>query len=263
MTSADRVLAILKLFSEEKTVWSAEEVAVQLEVSASQAYRYCKSLVKAGLLDPIPAGFVLGPGFIEYDRLIRSTDPMIQAAHPIMRELIQHAPEGSVVLLARLYHERVMCVEQVVGRGPQARVSFERGRPMPMLRGATSKIILAYINARALRRTYSIEREKIAAAGLGSNWDQFKQTLKQIRRAGFCIARGEVDPGRVAVAVPIFGGNGVIIGSLTFALSGAAIEEKVLGRLASLGTAAAHEIEAAIRGEALQIGFAVRRRVTG
>jgi DNA-binding IclR family transcriptional regulator len=260
VTSADRVLAILRLFSSDQTVWSAEEVASHLHVSVSQAYRYCKSLIKAGLLDPAPAGFVLGPGFIEYDRLIRNTDPMIRAAHPIMRELIRHTPEGSAVLLARLYHERVMCVDQVVGQGVQAPISFERGRPMPMLKGATSKVILAYIPARALRRIYDRDRRLIASSGLGGTWDEFKAALQQIRRSGFCIARAEVDPGRAATAVPIFGLEEEIVGSLTFVLPHGT-GDSVLARLISLGSAAAHEIEAAMRGGSLHGRKAVRRRL--
>ncbi len=218
MTSTDRALAILKLFSQDKTVWSAEEAAGQVDVSVSQAYRYCNSLVKAGLLDPVPAGYILGPGFLEYDRLIRSTDPMIRAATPVMDELIERSPSGCMALLSRLYHNRVMCVHQVVGRGTQLRISFERGRPMPLLKGATSKIVLAYIDTRTLHRIYSRDEEEIAAANLGASWSDFKKIMKQFRRAGFCVARGEVDPGLVAVAVPIFGSNNEIVGSLTFVL---------------------------------------------
>jgi hypothetical protein len=43
-----------------------------------------------------------------------------------MVELILHAVEGSTAILCRLFHDRVMCMHQVMGRGPQEPVSYER-----------------------------------------------------------------------------------------------------------------------------------------
>ncbi len=100
--ATDRALGVLTLFSLEKPVWTAEEVAGRLEVSISSAYRYLSNLMELGLVATAGAGrYVLGPAIIQLDRQIQLTDPMLQQAHPIMEELIVYAPPGSVMLLCR------------------------------------------------------------------------------------------------------------------------------------------------------------------
>ena len=118
VNSADRLLGILRLFTVAKPVWTVEDAAKELGVSLSQTYRYFNSLVKAGLLDSAVgvACFTLGPAFLEYDRQIRLCDPMLTAARQVMEEIAQHAPEAATVLLCRRYHDRVICVHQVVGQ---------------------------------------------------------------------------------------------------------------------------------------------------
>ncbi len=248
MKSGNRMLDVLKLFSVERMTWTAEEASARLGTGLSTTYRYFRTLTAAGLLTPVSAaGFSLGPAIIEYDRLIQGGDPMLKTARPVMMDLILHAPPAATILLARLYGERAMCVHQVVGSAPQAPISYERGRPMPLLRGATSKIMLAHMPARLLKRLYERDHDEIARLGLGASFDAFKKTLSVIRRSGFCVARGEVDIERVAVAAPIFGLNGDIQGSLTFAVNESSADERVIRRLITLVCAGAKEIEGNMR----------------
>ena len=249
MRSADRLLGVLKLFSAERSTWTVEEASTVLGVTVSTTYRYFKSLVDAGLLIPVSAaGFGLGPAIIEYDRLIQSSDPMLQAAKPVMAELIKQVPNASTVLLSRLYGDRAMCVHQIGGADPEEPISYERGRPMPILRGATSKIILAHMGSRVLRRIYERDSRDIARAGLGTSWEEFKKHLDRIRRAGYCVARGEVDPGRVGVSAPVFGMNRQILGSLSFTLPEKQADDRVVQRFITTACAGAREIEANMHG---------------
>src|SRR5215475_13135108 len=155
-SSGDRLLAVLALFTVEQPEWTVEAAALKLGVSATTAYRYFKRLTKAGLITPVSgASYALGPAIIEMDRQIQMCDPMLNAARGVVMDLIQYAAEGATVLLCRLFHDRVMCVHQVMGRGPQEPVSYERGRLMPLFRGATSKIILAHLPARTLKSLFA------------------------------------------------------------------------------------------------------------
>lgn len=261
MTSADRVLAILQLFTIEKPIWTAEEASSYIGVSVSSTYRYFKSLTKAGYLSPITAsGFSLGPAFIEFDRLIRKSDPMLQAARSVMSELIKHAPDHATVLLARLYHDRVMCVHQVVGTGAQAPVGYERGLPMPMFKGATSKIILAHLKPKQIRKIYEANRGELKQTTLGSTLEQFQTSLAAIRRAGYCVAQREIDPDRIGIAAPVFGLNSRVIGSLSIAVVVDAIDEKTLRKLIALISASAHEIEYSMYGTGKPANRKVSRR---
>jgi DNA-binding IclR family transcriptional regulator len=242
--SGDRLLAVLALFTAEQTRWTVDAAADQLAVSTTTTYRYFKKLTKAGLISPVSgAGYTLGPAIIQMDRLIQSSDPMLDGARDVMIELVRHAPEGSTVLLCRLFHDRVMCVHQIMGRGPQEPVSYERGRLMPLYRGATSKIILAHLPPRTLKALFAHHTDEIADAGLGAGWEEFRRGLAAIRRAGVTVSRGEIDPGRVGVAAPIFDRDRAVLGSLSLALPAAHADEPLVRRLAPLTVAGAREIE--------------------
>src|SRR5262249_57154156 len=111
------------------------------------------------------ASYTLGPAIIQMDRQIQISDPMLTAARPVMADLVQYAAEGATVLLCRLFHDRVMCVHQVMGRGPQEPVSYERGRLMPLFRGATAHIILAHLPTPTLKTLYAHQSPPAARAG--------------------------------------------------------------------------------------------------
>jgi DNA-binding IclR family transcriptional regulator len=242
--SGDRLLAVLGLFTAEETQWTVESAAEKLAVSTTTTYRYFKKLTKAGLISPVSgAGYTLGPAIIQMDRLIQSGDPMLKGARGVMIELARSAAEGSTVLLCRLFHDRVMCVHQIMGRGPQEPVSYERGRLMPLYRGATSKIILAHLPGRTLKALFAHHGEEIAGAGLGSSWEEFRRGLAAIRRAGMTVSRGEIDAGRIGVAAPIFDKDRAVLGSLSLALPAAHADAALVERLAALTVAGAREIE--------------------
>jgi len=245
--ASDRALGVLSLFSLEKPVWTAEEAAARLDVSISSAYRYLASLTDLGLVATAGAGrYVLGPAIIQLDRQIQLTDPMLQQARPIMEELIEFAPPGSVMLLCRAFGDSVLCVHQVLNQGPQTAVSYERGRPMVMFRGATSRIILAFQQTRTLQAMYAKHADTIRSAGLGSDWAAFRQTLTKLRRAGHAVAYGEIDPGRVGMAAPILGEDGRAIGSLSYVVPAAEADGRCVNRLVHLLMPAASEIGSAI-----------------
>ena len=235
--SGDRLLAALALFTIERPQWTVEEAADALGVSATTAYRYFKQLTGSGLISPVAgAGYTLGPAIIQMDRQLQATDPMLIAARAVMVDLIQHAAEGSTVLLCRLFHDRVMCMHQVMGRGPQAPVSYERGRLMPLYRGATAKIILAHLPTRTLKSLYAHDAAEITAAGLGKNCRRFPQRAR--RRCGApasASSHGEIDPGRVGIGAPIFDRDHAVLGSLSFALP-----ERARRRSADRAPQAAH-----------------------
>jgi DNA-binding IclR family transcriptional regulator len=248
LNSADRLLSILRLFTVAKPEWTVEDAARQIGVSLSQTYRYFNSLVKAGLLDSSagPGLFSLGPAFLEYDRQIRLCDPMLRAARPIMQDLADQAPPTATILLCRRYQDLVMCVAQVVGRAPQAPVGYERGRPMRMLHGASSKVVLAHLPGRNLRRVYNSHQEEIAGMGLGGRWEEFRAQMAEIRKRGYCHSVAEVDPGRTGIAAAVFDAKGGVLGSVGMALLGEPLDEAARRRLTMLCVAAARDIEFAM-----------------
>jgi DNA-binding IclR family transcriptional regulator len=248
LNTANRVLAVLSLFAVEKPEWTVEEAAKEIGASVSTAYRYFRDLCKVGLLDSSPGGkYVLGPAVIENDRKIRLTDPLIKVGRPAMQRLVIRSGSSGVALLCRIYRNRVMCVHQEARVLTENAVGYERGRPMPMFLGASSKVIFANLPSKTARSFFEKSPEEIAAGALGSDWDTLKLNLRRIRKVGIHITRGEVDSGRVGVAAPVFGPDRNVIGSITMALPDAEATPQFIANISALVQAAAREIDAGLQ----------------
>ena len=248
MNTANRLLGVLSLFTVEKSEWTVEDAAKEIGVSISTAYRYFRDLCKVGLLDPFPGGkYILGPAVIENDRKIRLTDPLIKVGRPVMQRLVARSGSVGVALLCRIYRNCVMCVHQEARNLPENSVGYERGRPMPMFRGASSKVIFANLPSRTARWFFDKYAEEIAAAGLGSDWETIKVNLRQIRKAGLHITRGEVDSGLVGIAAPVFGPDRIVIGSIAMTIPESEATPQFIANISALVQAAAREIDAGLQ----------------
>lgn len=217
MSSLSSALAVLQLFSADDPVWTAERIIEHLGYSRPTGYRYVRELVATGLLVRVAsAAYSLGPRIIELDYQIRQSDPLLKAGLPVINDLV--AVSGCEVNLIGLYGEQIVTTHQQHGveRLP---LSFGRGRPMPLFRGAGSKMIVASFPRSRLKRLYATHGDDAQAAGLGVDWDGFKAAMAAIRRAGFAMSRGELDAGFAGVAAPVFTADGEILGSVIAALS--------------------------------------------
>ncbi|MFC7514595.1 IclR family transcriptional regulator [Herbaspirillum sp. GCM10030257] len=252
MATTDRSLSVLKLFTLDNPVWTVEEIAKELQVSMSTAYRYVLALEEVGLVTTASTGkYVLGPAIIKLDRQIQLTDPLLRVARPVMEKISTFAPDGAVVLLCRSFGDSVLCMHQVHTKGPQPLISYERGRPMPLFRGATSRIILAYQPLRLLKEFYSTHQDEIRESSLGESWDDFRANMAKLRKTGHVVSRGEIDPGRIGIAAALLNDDKHAIGSISYVVP-SAVDDTSVPLLASLVQAAAREIETSLKNESLQ-----------
>jgi DNA-binding IclR family transcriptional regulator len=257
MSTANRLLNVLGLFTLDRPKWTVEAAAQDLSMTVSTAYRYFKSLADAGLIAAdTPSHYTLGPAIIEYDRQMRLRDPLIATATPIMQQLAGKIGTDTMVLLCRLYRRRVLCVHQesLVASNFHTRwergqpIIYQRGQPMPLYLGAPSKAILAHMRARQVRPIYQEEADKWRDAGLGDNWLEVKRTLRLLRNHRAIVTRGEISSRTLGIAVPIQTEQAGVIGSLSIIVPPDAPDiavDDVAGELAD----GAREIEAELNLE--------------
>jgi DNA-binding IclR family transcriptional regulator len=217
MTKTGNVLQVLRLFSEERQQVRVADIARLLKVSNATAYRYVSDLERAGLVESSSTGqYVLGPTIVELDRQIRIHDPLIAAAADILRTLSERT--GGTTILARSHGRKVVCVDQVPGRHGPKTVSYERGRAMPLYRGATSTVILAHLNRETIRALASEDAAALKKAGLPSRPDALLEYLELLRAQGVVRTEGAVDAEAVGWATPIHHGKH-LLGSMSVVLS--------------------------------------------
>ena len=227
LSTANNIVGSLALFTLERPEWTVEAAARKLQLGVSTTYSYFKTLTDAGLIVAFsPGRYVLGPAIMQLDRQMRLLDPLISAAMPAMQELLHALGDRGILLLCRLYRHQIMCVHQEIAEPHRMASSYERGKLMPLHRGAASKIVLAQLPARFVQSFYNKNAADMAAVSLGNNWQEVKRSMRRLRSAGASITLAELDPGVTGVGAPLFNPAGAVIGSLAAVL----LEEDLAGR---------------------------------
>lgn len=256
MSSQEKMLALLDAFSPEAPVWSADELAARFELSPSTCYRYLKSLHDAGLLARVGSGsYVIGPRVLALDRISRLADPVYSIGGPVVAALSRRT--GFSALLSVLYSGSVMCVQQVATDDAPAGL-FGRGQQRPLVAGATANIILAHLPPHQLRSVFNKQRERIAAAGLGKEWETLRAKLAAIRQQGYSFSLGEYRSGIAGLAAPLFNKDGEVLGSIALATSTRSPQMEKFKALAPAVMKAAAEISRGIAESANVVDLPAR-----
>lgn len=211
LSSSGRMLRLLDLFTPEQPMVDAEQIASALGVSPATAYRYAADLCVSGLLARFSNGFTLGPRIVELDYTIREHDPLLRVGLPIIRRLCERT--GCDVLLTEMFGDRIIAVYHERGADPTT-VSYSRGRPMPLFRGAGSKVILAHLPVARLQKLKTRHAQDLVEFGSGKDWPAFRAELAAIRRDGYAVSEGELDPQNVGIGVPVPHGTVLLPGSI-------------------------------------------------
>jgi DNA-binding IclR family transcriptional regulator len=256
MSSLEKMLGLLDVFTTERPVWSSEELIEHAGVPASTLYRYLKVLNRAGYVSRVAnKSYVLGPRVMELDRISRETDPVYLAGSPVAERLTKET--GHSTLLCILFSDSVMCVQQTRGQDVPP-LLFSRGQRRPLVAGASAKGILAWLPMHQLRVVYARHDMAIAGVGLGGDWEQFKGELKRIRQKGYAISTGEYNAGIVSIGAPLFNAEGEVLGSLALAASVARNPERQFEQFAPKVVRAAAEVSAQIGANAEIVALPAR-----
>ena len=227
MAGFERYDTILRLFLDEKSSWTVAELSVSLETSISNVYRTVRELVAAGFLESAAdSHYRLGPIFLEFEHRLRETDPLVRSGRLFLMTLVEHAGVPCCAVLARLYGNTVMCVADAQSSGFDGKTSYQRGAPMPVLRGATSKAILAGLPTR--------KRDRLLEKLTHEVPDSLNEQLATIRKSGLAVSRGEVDRDLLGIAVPVQLKNMVVHASLSFVVKQVDATPLALARLEAL-----------------------------
>lgn len=148
----------------------------------------------------VSGGFALGARIILLDYVMRQADQLLTTAAPLMRLLASRT--GCDCVLTAVYGSQILDVHREPGAAPLA-LAYGRGRPRPPFQGAAPKVILAAQPTAWVRTIYQAGAQAAAAAGMGRDWKEFRASLAAIRRRGFHVSLGELEPHIHAIAAPI------------------------------------------------------------
>ncbi|GAL31314.1 transcriptional regulator IclR family [Vibrio variabilis] len=181
---------------------SAKTLGQQLGVPLSSLYRHIKLLKEWNLIEESAHDktLIVGPAALLLMHSYQSSPHNLETIESILFRLQKQTGEMAAYMVPVGY--RALCVS--LQESAQAlRCSYVRGQSQPLLRGASSKVMLAYLP--------EARREKILRHfGEEANAEAWQTELDQIRKQGFAISTSEFDPGVTGISAPVTKGSKLI-----------------------------------------------------
>jgi DNA-binding IclR family transcriptional regulator len=200
---ARRVLAVLQAFSPNQHTLTARELAGLTAIPLPSMYRYIALLRDTGLLVGDDRGaYHLSPRFISLARAAEAAETLIDLADPVMRDLVQES--GETAIFVRLIARVPVCVHRVES-GHHLRATFEPGQSLPLLRGASGRVLLAGLPERE-RREYLASLAKSDPAAM----EGIEEALAEVAVCGWATSEEEIDRGVWAASAAVTNGRSTV-----------------------------------------------------
>jgi DNA-binding IclR family transcriptional regulator len=200
---ARRALMILMAFSPQRHTRTARDLAQDTGIPLPSAYRYVALLRELGLLVADERGsYHLSARVSALAKAAEAAETLTHFADPVMRRLSDTT--GETVILVRLIAASAVCVHRIESRH-SLRTSYEPGQPLSLDRGASARLLLGGMTARA-RREYLAPlaaRDPGAAA-------RADERARAAAEQGWAVSEEEIDSGVWAAAAAVRDRTGIV-----------------------------------------------------
>jgi DNA-binding IclR family transcriptional regulator len=205
--SAERVLALLASFEDNRPELSVTEIAALLGVHKSTASRLAATLERTGFLARSGRRYRLGVEIIRLGTLALRSADIVADMQPAMEKLSQLT--GETINLAVPSGADVLNVAEVASTYILSCSGGWIGRRTKPHAVANGKVLLAF---GAIPMPSSLERYTEHTI---TDLAALEAELTAIRRDGYGKAAAELEDGLMAVAAPVFGPGGGCVAALS------------------------------------------------
>jgi len=198
----EKVLQLLMQVAVNDEPVTAKQLSDQVGTPISSLYRHIKLLKEWNLIEESPSDktLIIGPAALMLMRSYKNSQHDLDAVDLVLNRLQKQTGEMSAYMVPVGY--RALCVSRK--ESMQAlRCSYVQGQSQPLLRGASSRVMLAYMPAQRCEKIlrYFGEQDKIV---------QWQQKLEQIRNQGYAVSTSEIDPGVSGISAPVMKGSKLV-----------------------------------------------------
>lgn len=203
---------ILFLFTRERPTLTVKQIAQSVCLPLPTAYRLVAALASRGLLEKIPPGshYGLGLKFLELQSVVHKKLDAEVIARPFIAELAKVSGESVQLTLLNSDHGICIAVEESQS---SLRVAPEKGRIVPLHAGASVQAILAFLPPKEQEEFISSPLQQFTPRTV-TDPEGLRRRLALIKKQGYAVTRGELYPGAMGIAAPIFLGETRVVASL-------------------------------------------------
>jgi DNA-binding IclR family transcriptional regulator len=207
-----KAFQILRLLSENGAPMRAVNVARALEMHNSTCFNILRTMVAEGVLD-FNAGtktYGIGLGLVKLVGSTLADGKRISAVKPVLHDIAQRY-RVTATLWRRVLPDRIVLVAVEHSPG-DFRVHMGEGQRLPMLMGATGRLIAAFCDL----PKEDVESDfKKLRWGRPLSFEAYWRGVRQAKKNGWAVDDGDMSQGVLIIDAPVFNREGVLTYSLS------------------------------------------------
>ncbi|MGH3367001.1 MAG: IclR family transcriptional regulator [Nocardioidaceae bacterium] len=226
--SVDRAVTVLEILARHGES-GVTEIAAELEVHKSTAFRLVAALERRGLVEQTGerGKYRLGVGILRLAGATSARLDVVQEARPVCRRLA--AETGETVNVAVLSDRSALYLDQVAGPSALQPHNWV-GQRIPLHATSNGKVLLSGLDGDELNQTLSALTAYTDATI--TSRERLRKELDAVRENGYAVAVDELEVGLTATASPVRNAHGDVIASLSvsgpsFRLTDSRLEETI------------------------------------
>ena len=210
-----RTLEIIQCFGGSQVEWALGDLASTVNLPRSTVHRLLGLMQQDGFVeaDLKTRRYRPGPELYRIGATLAANMPIIPLAMPILHDIARRSDETTLLSLFYPKQLQKAFVAQVES-SRSMRYVIELNVRGSMLWGASAHAILAFLDEPTIRRALA-DRETSPSTGARANRRALARELTRIRAEGYARSVGERVPTAIGLAVPVFGADGLVKGSLS------------------------------------------------
>jgi DNA-binding IclR family transcriptional regulator len=212
--SVDKAIAVLNCFSLERSILGVGEISGLTGYTKSTVSRLLTTLQRHGCVERAGGHgkYQLGYRINLWASMAGRQNNLVNLSRPVMEKLRDKC--GEEIALYVIEGDRRVCVERAESLHEIAKVG-PVGTYYPLHAGASGKVLLAYLPEDQRNAIIGKSRlEKYTPLTITDN-KKLEKDLKDIRKKGYAISRGEREPDAFSVTAPIWDAGGRIVASIS------------------------------------------------
>ena len=243
MSTIDKALEVLELFSGSRPALGLSEAARLLERDKASVLRHISALVRHGYLeqDPATRAYRLGPAVARLAMVREETYPLHDAVRDILNRLV--AETGESAHFAQYGARAMLNVAHQETPRAGTRVHLDPAEAFPLHASASGLAFLAALNperrAELLAEPFALHTPRTP-----SNREQVLRLVEEAARRGYAIGWRSYDDDVVGIAAPVHDASGQPCGSVAVATPVVRMNETREAEIAASVMAAARDLSA-------------------
>lgn len=214
-----RGLKILEAYTSKKQSWGVRELGRELDINAATTYRLISALASRGYLEQNAETqkYHLGPKVVQLAANYSMQNSLIEIGLRVFAKYEQQFPYNFYIGV--MSNDEVIYVAVHESRGP-LKIMTEPGQSVSIYASALGKLLLANESDEFIKTMIAGKPVKKITPLTVADERELMRQIRQIRKLGYAINRGEIYAEIASVATAVRGLDGSVIAgvSLSFPL---------------------------------------------